>query len=120
MRGCRELCTPEALLKVGVLQTDLRFLVLDEADKMLGEHFLVSVQSIIEFTLDRRCIDPELREGLSARYSDEELREGFPTKWDVQGTPNEWILDWKRVSRQGSTKAGLMSTRACHTVPCFC
>ena len=46
----------QALLKVGVLQTDLRFLVLDEADKMLGEHFLVSVQSIIEFVWTERPV----------------------------------------------------------------
>ena len=46
----------QALLKVGVLQTDLRFLVLDEADKMLGEHFLVSAQSIIEFVWTERPV----------------------------------------------------------------
>ena len=72
--------------------------------------------------MQHRNDDPELRDGLPVAPSGEELRERLPIDEDDPEIPHAWIQDRVRgCSRKTkvSTKAGLMSTRACHTFLSF-
>ena len=102
--------SPEAVM----LQTSKLPDSYQHSDIYFGAHLHAGDAS----TVDKRGIDPELREGFSARYSDEQLREGLHTKWVVQGTPDQWILD----SGRGSLSPRLYEGRTDehNSLPHFC
>ena len=93
----------------------------EKFDESLTEHiFMLGCEH--SWMMKRRNNDPELRERLPVARSGAELRERLPTD---EGDPE--ILDASIQDRVRScsckiilVKDGLMSTRACHTIPSLC